>query len=72
MTIGQRAVESIKDRAKQNGRSENLERISLDITESTFKGWRKGHCDPSAYYLQQLALNGYDVMYILTGQRHKS
>lgn len=72
MTIGQRAAEEIKKRVSENGHSFLRERALLDLEESTYNGWEKGKYNPAAYYLQQMALNGYDVHYILTGERKNS
>ena len=66
-TIGQRAAQLIKERAKKNNRRVEWELLLLDINEASFRDWGKGKYEPSAYYLQKLALDGYDVMYILTG-----
>ena len=68
-TIGKRATQGIKDNSKQKGRSIALECALLGINETSLREWKKGECNPSAYFLQQMALAGYDVMWILTGKR---
>lgn len=65
-TIGERAVKEIKKRARQNGISTSKEAAKLYITSTILAHW-KTDTNPSAYYLQQMALVGYDVIYILTG-----
>ena len=66
MSIGERAALVIETRAKQKG-------TSIEVECNTFGGTRKYHFDwknglnPQAYYLQQMALAGYDVIWILTG-----
>lgn len=65
-TIGQRAVKQIKKRAAQNGVSMSKEAAKLFITSTMLANW-KNNGNPSAYYLQQMFIAGYDVIYILTG-----
>lgn len=67
MTIGERAAREIKSRAPRGKLMEELKR--LDVSD-TFYRWVRGEADPSAYYLQKLALAGYDVIYILTGKEN--
>jgi hypothetical protein len=67
MTIGQRAAQLIKERAKKNNRRVEWELLLLEINEATFRDWQKGRYEPSAYFLQNMARNGYDIMYILLG-----
>ena len=70
MTIGQRAAQLIKERAKKNNRMVEWELLLLEINEASFRDWQKGRYEPSAYFLQKLALDEYDVMYILVGDNH--
>ena len=65
-TIGERAVKEIKKRARQNGISTSKEAAKLFITSTTIAAW-KNNVNPCAYHLQQMALAGYDVIWILTG-----
>ena len=65
-TIGQRAAKEIKKRARQNGIATSKEAKKLGITSPILTRWRDNG-NPSAYWLQQMALAGYDVIYILTG-----
>lgn len=66
--IGERTVQAIKDRAKKNGTKKSVEAEKLGISRRVMCGWKNSHTDPSAYFLQQMALAGYDVFWILTGK----
>ena len=68
-TIGNRAFKQLKERAKQNGICVTNEALKLGITGHSLADWKHGKGNPSAYYLQQMCLAGYDVIYILTGKR---
>lgn len=68
MTIGERAVRAIYDRAEKNNTTVLIECAILGLNESVFRDWAKRY-NPSAFYLQQMALQGYDVFWILTGER---
>ena len=67
-SIGERAVKEIKKRARQNGVSMSKEAAKLSLTSTILAHWTD-NVNPSAYYLQQIALDGYDVIYILTGEK---
>ena len=67
MTIGQRAVQAIKEEAEAHNVSFEDECAALDIERTVVRGWRKGTCNPASYYLSQMARNGYDIMWILLG-----
>jgi transcriptional regulator with XRE-family HTH domain len=66
-TIGERAVKEIKKRAVKNGISLSQEASKIEIGSSNLSEWKKSR-NPNAYFLQQMALAGYDVIYILTGR----
>lgn len=69
-TIGNRAYKEIKKRARQNGIAPYKEAEKLGISSShVLSGWKKNF-NPSAYYLQQMYYAGYDVIYILTGEKN--
>lgn len=68
-TIGERAARLIKERVRYGKVKPELDRIGVDTY--AFYGWDEGRYNPSAYYLQQMALAGYDVIYILTGKENK-
>lgn len=64
MTIGQRAAKAIMERTKGKARPEL---VRMDVHTSNFYEWKNGKTNPSAYVLQQMALSGYDIYWILTG-----
>ena len=68
-TIGERAVKEIKKRARQNSISTSKEAAKLGIVSTMLTRW-KDNTSPSAYWLQQMTLAGYDVIYILTGVKN--
>ena len=67
-TIGERAVEAIENSARENGRTIGEELILLGACFKTKGDWQYRGRNPQAYYLQQMALQGYDIYYILTGE----
>lgn len=69
-SIGERAAQAIRERAKLNGTTKSHEQELLNLTRKTFCSWARGEYDPNAYFLQKMALAGYDVIYILTGDKH--
>ena len=69
LTTSQRAVRAIKERVNYGDIKPELER--LQIPTSTYYHWKTRHCDPQSYHLAQMALAGYDIFWILTGQREK-
>lgn len=68
-TIGNRAYKEIKKRARQNGIKSYKEAEKAGITSGSLSAWKK-NSDPSAYCLKLMALAGYDVIYILTGEKN--
>lgn len=69
MTIGQRAAQMIRETAEQEGQTVSEELKLLGMNRKTFGDWENRGGNPSAYWLQQMALVGYDVLWILTGER---
>ena len=67
-TIGQRAAMAIRNRAKGNGTLLETELNNVDVSRRVLCGWEKRTRNPQAYFLQQMALAGYDVYWILTGR----
>ena len=67
-TIGNRAYKAIKQRARENGISPSNEALKLGVSPKSLSDWKQ-NTNPTAYYLQQMCLAGYDVVYILTGER---
>lgn len=66
-TIGKRAATAIRERAKQNGAKLEQESLKVDVSRKVMNDWETKNRNPSAYFLQQMALAGYDVVWILTG-----
>lgn len=72
MTIGERAVQEIRRHAgTPNVRNIRKELAKLDIPDSSYRGWRNGETSPSAFYLAKMAIAGYDVLWILTGEKRE-
>jgi DNA-binding XRE family transcriptional regulator len=68
--IGERAAEVIRGRCVLNRTTLGEELDILGVSRTVLHNWEKGIFDPTSYYLQQLALAGYDVNYILTGKEN--
>lgn len=68
-SIGERAAKAIRDRAKENNTTFGAELKKLNIFQYAVTEWEKKGYAPSAHYLQKMCLAGYDVIYILTGER---
>lgn len=67
-TIGQRAAKAIRDRAKESGKLLEEELLDVDVSRRVLCAWENYNRNPQAYFLQQMALAGYDVYWILTGR----
>lgn len=67
MSIGERAALAIEARAKQNGSTIETECINIGTTRKAYNDWKRMGRNPQAYFLQQMALSEYDVIWILTG-----
>lgn len=65
--IGGRAYEVIKERSEKNGTKLGYEYRKIYVSGEAVYGWLNKGCNPSAGVLQQMALAGYDVYYVLTG-----
>lgn len=68
LTIGQRAARAIRERAAATGKSAASIIEAMGANRKTLGDWERRGGNPQAYWLQQLALDGYDVHWILTGQ----
>jgi hypothetical protein len=68
-SIGERAAEVIRDRAKQERTTIEAQCLKVNATRKAYHDWNKMGWNPTAYFLQQMALAGYDVIYILTGEK---
>lgn len=69
MTIGQRAAQLIEERAAENGTFLYDESEKLQICDDTRLRWKRGTTNPSRYMVAEMAKQGYDTHYILTGER---
>lgn len=67
MSIGERAALAIETRASQNNRSIDQECRTFGGTRKNHSDWKHRGLSPQAFFLQQMAFAGYDVMWILTG-----
>jgi hypothetical protein len=66
--IGIRAAKEILNRQdSEHDLNDILDEIN--ISRPTLWCYRHGKADPSAYRLRLMTLAGYDVIYILTGER---
>lgn len=68
-TIGKRAAWALDERCVQTRVRKKVEYEKLCLDYSLVSNWRQGACNPDAFALQQMALNGYDVFWILTGRK---
>lgn len=68
--IGERAAKAIRDRAKKNKTTFEAELKKLNFFKSSIKAWEEKGYAPSAHYLQKMYFAGYDVIYILTGEKN--
>lgn len=66
--IGKRAAEAIRKKANDNDTSYAVELRRICISREQLYQWEHGKCDPTGKMLQQMALAGYDVVWILTGR----
>lgn len=66
--IGKRAAQAIRERSKENGTKLEEESMKLYVSRKVMNNWELRNRNPSAFFLQQMALAGYDVFLILTGR----
>lgn len=69
--VGERAAYAIRQHCAQNGIRISAEKKKLDINSCTLFHWEHGEHAPTSYFLRKMALAGYDVMWILTGEESK-
>lgn len=67
--IGLRAARAIREMAKNNETSVAFEMSCLKAHQSQINQYERCISDPGAAILANMARNGYDVIYILTGER---
>lgn len=66
--IGTRAMKEIYNRQDSEHDLNDL-CFEIDITRATLGNYKKRKSIPSGSVLRRMALAGYDVIYILTGER---
>ena len=66
--IGKRAYQEVCNRAYENGVAPYKEAQKIGIDSHSFYRWNK-NTNPSAFYLARMLKYGYDVFYILSGER---
>ena len=66
--IGKRCAEEIMKRIGEKN-DYNVVLDKLGIFRQSLHQWNTGKYTPSAPILRRMALDGYDVHYILTGER---
>ena len=69
MTIGQRTAQVIKERAKEKGITIKQECEEIKTSQFTVRDWAKGSKIPGGYILAEMCRQGYDITYILIGER---
>ena len=70
MTIGKRAVrEIIRHAGSPKPKDIRMELGKLDIPYASYKDWKLEAANPGGYYLAKMALAGYDIYWILTGEK---
>jgi hypothetical protein len=67
--IGKRAAEAIRKMAEENGTNVNFELQCLYMQYTQLYHYERNVADPGASVLARMAKNGYDVLYILTGEK---
>lgn len=67
--IAKRAAAEIRRTAHENGLSYADEFKITGVSRNCLYGWEHSYPEPTANKLKGLALAGYDIYYILTGER---
>jgi hypothetical protein len=66
-SIGERAAKAIRNRVAQNDTTLTKELVKITASRKVFLGWERKGWNPNAYFLQQMALQGYDIIWVLIG-----
>lgn len=69
MTIGERAVQVIRERVKEKGTTFKHECELILTRDTNVLGWCKRNINPRADILAEMCRQGYDMTYILIGER---
>ena len=67
--IAKRAAAEIRRTAQENDLSYQAEFDIVGVSRNCLYEWEHSYSEPTAKKLAGLALAGYDIYYILTGQR---
>lgn len=67
--IGRRAASAIWQRIRETKDKQYQVLSKMFISRENLNHWKNGKSRPAAFFLQQMALNGYDVVWIVTGKR---
>ena len=70
MSVGFRASQAVRARARENGTSIERECELIGCSRPTERNWRYKGYYPGGYHLLQMHLKGYDIMKILLGDEH--
>ena len=68
MTIGQRAAQAVKERAEEKGITIKQECEAIKTSQFTVRDWATRKT-PGGYILGEMYRQGYDVIWILSGER---
>lgn len=71
-TIALRAVQQVNRRMQKEDVPLPALLRRIGVSRQLFSRWKKNKNDISSQFLQQMALDGYDVEYILTGTRKET
>lgn len=71
-SIGERAAQAIRVQAAIKGIPIYEECENIGATRKVYRDWNKCGRNPTAWFLQQMALAGYDVIWILTGKENNN
>ena len=69
MSIGRRAVDCIYKRAWETETTVQYQCDLLDMERTNLIAWRRGKANPGARVLAEMHRQGYDVIYILSGEK---
>jgi DNA-binding transcriptional regulator YiaG len=70
MTIGQRAVQAVEQRAKETGLSKKQVCKNMGTSWDAVRYWKREKSNPGCYMLQRMYYAGYDIMWILLGDEY--
>lgn len=71
-SVGERAAHLVRVKAISKGIPICEELEIIGATRKVYRDWDKCNRNPTSYFLQQMALAGYDVIWILTGKENNN